>query len=103
MISGPSLPGAALRIPAGQAGSAGRVPGRRQADLVERAFDRGVGGAAAGLGGCDNGIEAEAQGAFLFASRAFDEHDRFVAAPGRRFAAVFLLGVVAFVIGLRFA
>ncbi|MCB9614805.1 MAG: hypothetical protein H6721_05170 [Sandaracinus sp.] len=49
------------------------------------------------------GFAAWVGGAFLFASRAFDEHDRFVAAPGRRFAAVFLLGVVAFVIGLRFA
>ena len=41
--------------------------------------------------------------AFLFAARAFDEHDRFVAGPARKFAALFALGALAFSIGLRFA
>ena len=37
------------------------------------------------------------------ASRAFDEHDRFLAAPAKRFVAIFVLGALAFSLGLRFA
>lgn len=49
------------------------------------------------------GFGAWVSAAFLFASRAFDEHDRFLAAPARRFAALFVLGALAFSVGLRFA
>jgi hypothetical protein len=49
------------------------------------------------------GFAAWVSAAFLFAARAFDEHDRFVPKVARRFGAIFVLGAIAFSIGLRFA
>ncbi len=49
------------------------------------------------------GFSTWVSAAFLFASRAFDAHDRFVPAPAKRFAALFVLGAIAFSLGLRFA
>ena len=41
--------------------------------------------------------------ALAFGERAIDEHDRILSRPALRIGAVFALGMVAFVIGLRFA
>lgn len=49
------------------------------------------------------GFAAWVGAAFLFASRAIDDEDRFVPAAARRFGALFAAGVAAFVVGLGFA